>query len=45
MMINNSERVIAWESRTGIKLNQYEVLDSTNNRAKEYVKEKSKKNI
>lgn len=39
MMINNSERVIAWESRTGIKLNQYEVLDSTNNRAKEYVKE------
>lgn len=38
MMINNSERVIAWENRTAIKLNQYEVLDSTNNKAKEYVK-------
>jgi BirA family biotin operon repressor/biotin-[acetyl-CoA-carboxylase] ligase len=30
--------VIAWENRTAIKLNQYEVLDSTNNKAKEYVK-------
>ena len=38
MMINNPERVIAWENRTAIKLNQYEVLDSTNNKAKEYVK-------
>lgn len=39
MMINNPERVIAWENRTAIKLNQYEVLDSTNNKAKEYVKD------
>lgn len=38
MMINNPERVIAWENRTAIKLNQYEVIDSTNNKAKEYVK-------